>query len=57
MKDEELLKLASHFLTIHPIDENKPENLLKFARALYEEGYEEGYDKGCDIGHDIYGEC
>ena len=50
MKDEELLKLASHFLTLHPIDENKPENLLKFARALYEEGYEEGYDKGYDHG-------
>ena len=47
MKDEELLKLASHFLTIHPIDENKPENLLKFARALYDTGYSGGYDKGC----------
>ena len=53
MKDEELLKLASHFLAIHPIDENKPENLLKFARALYEEGYEEGYSKGYDVGEDI----
>ena len=50
MKDEELLKLASYFLAIHPIDENKPENLLKFARALYDEGYEEGYDKGYDHG-------
>ena len=50
MKDEELLKLASHYLTLHPIDENKPENLLKFARALYDEGYEEGYDKGYDHG-------
>ena len=45
MKDEELLKLASYFLTLHPIDENKPENLLKFARALYEEGYDDGYSK------------
>jgi len=46
MKDEELLKLASHFLAIHPIDENKPENLLKFARALYDTGYSGGYDNG-----------
>jgi len=53
MKDEELLKLASHFLAIHPIDENKPENLLKFARALYEEGYDDGYDKGYDNGYDV----
>jgi len=50
MKDEELLKLASHFLAIHPIDKKKPENLLKFARAIYEEGYEEGYSKGYDHG-------
>ena len=50
MKDEELLKLASHFLTLHPIDENKPENLLKFARELYNEGYVNGYNKGYDIG-------
>lgn len=61
MKDEELLKLASHFLAIHPIDENKPENLLKFARELYEqgyeqgygEGYEEGYGRGYDVGEEI----
>jgi len=46
MKDEELLKLASYFLAIHPIDENKPENLLKFARALYDEGYDDGCDDG-----------
>ena len=52
MKDEELLKLASYFLTLHPIDENKPENLLKFARALYEEGYDDGYTKGFKVGHD-----
>jgi hypothetical protein len=52
MKDEELLKLASHFLAIHPIDENNPENLLKFARALYEEGYSDGYDVGEEIGYD-----
>ena len=50
MKDELLLKLVSHFLAIHPIDENKPENLLKFAQALYDEGYDEGYDKGYDHG-------
>jgi hypothetical protein len=41
MKDEELLKLASHFLAIHPIDENKPENLLKFALAIRKETIEE----------------
>jgi hypothetical protein len=52
MKDEELLKLASHFLTLHPIDENKPENLLKFARALYDEGYSEGYDIGAGDEYD-----
>ena len=52
MKDEELLKLASHFLAIHPIDENKPENLLKFAQALYDEGYDKGYDEGYDKGYD-----
>jgi hypothetical protein len=46
MKDEELLNLASYFLTLHPIDENKPENLLKFARALYDTGYSGGYDNG-----------
>ena len=57
MKDELLLNLAFYYLTLHPIDENKSENLLKFARALYEEGYDDGYDKGYDIGHDIYGEC
>ena len=50
MKDEELLKLASHFLAIHPIDKNKPENLLKFDRALYGEGFDDGYDKGYDHG-------
>jgi len=50
MKDEELLKLASYYLTLHPIDKNKPENLLKFARALYEEGFDDGYDKGYDHG-------
>jgi hypothetical protein len=53
MKDEELIKLASHFLAIHPIDENKPENLLKFARALYEEGYEEGFKVGHDAGWEL----
>ena len=46
MKDEELLNLASYYLTLHPIDENKPENLLKFARALYDTGYSGGYDNG-----------
>ena len=52
MKDELLLNLAYYYLTLHPIDENKPENLLKFARALYEEGYDDGYDKGYDNGYD-----
>jgi hypothetical protein len=28
-------------LTLHPIDENKPENLLKFARAIRKETIEE----------------
>ena len=51
IKDELLLKLVSHFLAIHPIDENKPENLLKFARALFEEGYSEGYSGGFDNGY------
>jgi len=53
MKDEELLKLASYYLTLHPIDENEPENLLKFARALYEEGYDDGYSRGYVDGEDI----
>jgi len=53
MKDEELLNLASYYLTLHPIDENKPENLLKFARELYEEGFDDGYDNGYVSGtHD-----
>jgi flagellar biosynthesis/type III secretory pathway protein FliH len=51
MKDEEILQLVSYYLTLHPIDENKPENLLKFARALYKEGYDDGYDKGYDKGY------
>ena len=28
-------------LTLHPIDENKPENLLRFARAVRKETIEE----------------
>jgi hypothetical protein len=28
-------------LTLHPIDENKPENLLRFARAIRKETIEE----------------
>ena len=53
MKDEELLKLASYFLAIHPIDENKPENLLKFARELYDEGYTKGFKVGHDAGWEL----
>jgi hypothetical protein len=53
MKDEELLKLASYFLTLHPIDENKPENLLKFARELYDEGYTKGFKVGHDAGWEL----
>jgi hypothetical protein len=53
MKDEELLKLASYFLTLHPIDENKPENLLKFAQELYDEGYTKGFKVGHDAGWEL----
>jgi len=53
MKDEELLKLASYYLTLHPIDENKPENLLKFARELYDEGYTKGFKVGHDAGWEL----
>jgi len=41
MKDELLLNLASYYLTLYPIDENKPENLLKFALAIRKETIEE----------------
>ena len=60
MTEEEILQLAEN----HLIFENHNDvwktdtlQLLKFARALYEEGYgfgyEEGYGRGYDVGEDI----
>ena len=55
MTNEQILKLASKYLELHPIhgDESvwdewcgKQEDLLKFARAIRENGYDEGYDDG-----------
>jgi hypothetical protein len=56
MTDEQILKLASKHLRFFEDGwrgtewSGKPENLLKFARALYEEGFDDGYDKGYDHG-------
>jgi len=59
--NEEVLKLANTYgfdrhisKTTHDIYwECDEEDLLKFARALYEEGYEEGYSRGYDVGEEI----
>jgi hypothetical protein len=54
MTDEQILTLASKYLELQPIhgDESvwdewcgKQEDLLKFAREIYQEGVNYGYDK------------
>ena len=59
--NEEVLKLANTYgfdrhisKTTHDIYwECDEEDLLKFARELYDEGYEEGYSRGYDVGEEI----
>jgi len=55
MTEEEILQLAEkHFSFIAEYTASgwiaDTEDLLKFARALYEEGFDDGYDKGYDHG-------
>ena len=60
MTEEQILTLASKYLELHPIhgdvsvwDEwcGKQEDIIKFARAIYQEGVNYGYDKvlGADL--------
>jgi flagellar biosynthesis/type III secretory pathway protein FliH len=59
--NEEIIKLANTYgfdrhisKTTHDIYwECDEEDLLKFARAFYEEGYEEGYAEGYSRGYDV----
>jgi len=55
MTEEQILTLASKYLELHPIhgdvgvwDEwsGNPEDLLKFAQAIYSEGFSDGYKEG-----------
>ena len=54
MTDEQILKLASKHLRFLEDGwrgtewSGKPEDLLKFARAIYIESFKEGYDVGYD---------
>ena len=53
MTEEQILQLAENHLIFekhNDVWKTDTLQLLKFARALYEEGYEEGYDKGYDHG-------
>jgi hypothetical protein len=55
MTDEQILELAEqHFSFIAEYTASgwiaDTEDLLKFARELYNEGYVDGYNKGYDIG-------
>jgi len=56
MTDEQILELASQYLRYFEDSwrgtewSGTPEQLLKFARELYNEGYVDGYNKGYDIG-------
>jgi hypothetical protein len=61
MTEEQIFELASKYLELHPIhgdvsvwDEwcGKPEDLLKFALAIHEDGYNKGYDRGCEDGYE-----
>jgi len=60
MTEEQIFELASKYLELQPIhgDESvwdewsgKPEDLLKFALAIHEDGYNKGYDDGDDDGY------
>lgn len=48
MTEEQIFELASKYLDESVWDEwsGKPEDLLKFARAIHEDGYNKGYDEG-----------
>ena len=55
MTDEKIIQLAEkHFSFIAEYTASgwiaDTEDLLKFARELYNEGYVDGYNKGYDIG-------
>jgi hypothetical protein len=53
MTDEQILKIASEnlYCNMSVIEwSGRNEDLLKFARELYNEGYVNGYNKGYDIG-------
>jgi hypothetical protein len=53
MTDEQILKIASEnlYCNMSVIEwSGRNEDILKFARELYNEGYVDGYNKGYDIG-------
>jgi hypothetical protein len=53
MTDEQILKIASEnlYCNMSVIEwSGRNEDILKFARELYNEGYVGGYNKGYDIG-------
>jgi len=61
MTDEQIFELASKYLELQPIhgDESvwdewsgKPEDILKFAREMYEKGFGDGW-KDCKVSFGI----
>ena len=58
MTTEQILKLASNYLRYFDDGwrgteySGEPQDILKFALAIHENGYNKGYDKGCEDGYE-----